>query len=359
MEERYTPQPKLGKEVVLAEYAKTGLNMQYAEFFWQQYSATYDRVSEEMPEDEDNSDYALDTTKRGIPWYILYKNIGHPEKWCQMAWDFGAYEDGKTDSLKDMADCLWMIIRDRFIEHDTDFEQELRRHCDFIGERFGKSRIYMRFFYEWYEDLSGGSEMLDHFRDMEFRYNDAISKGKSEDFAYFYATWGRSEAWRIAELRERLKEEGRDEDYIRTYLYHYADALEEDGEERKHPDIPAYWEEKVNAYMKGWEYTQGSGKSFSPKEMEKFISIYVDVYLQASHPNNPNAIPWDRFDEFVLDISERRFRGDNVEIEPWDPELIQELMRMNQKHAERKSRSQQIIEDTLDMMFPNGSDDDD
>lgn len=227
-----------------------------------------------------------------------------------MARDFGAYEDGKTDCLKDIADCLWMIIRDRFIDHDPDFEQELRRHCEFIGKQFGKSDIYMRFFYEWYEDINGGSEMLDYFSDMEFYYNDAISKGKSEDFAYFYATWGRYGAWQTAELREKLQEEGRDEDYIRTYLYHYADALEEDGEERKHPDIPAYWEEKVIAYMKGWEYTQGSGKSFSPKEQEKFISIYVDVYLQASHPNNPNAIPWDRFDEFVLDISERRYRGE-------------------------------------------------
>lgn len=48
-----------------------------------------------------------------------------------------------------------------------------------------------------------------------------------------------------------------------------------------------------------------------------------------------------------------------MEIEPWDPELFQELMRMNQKPAERKSHNQQIIEDTLDMMFPKGSDDDD
>ena len=236
MEETFTPQPKLSKEEVLAEYANTGLDMQYADAFWQQYSSTFDRVSEEMPEDEDNSDYALDTTKRGIPWYILYKNIGHPEKWCQMAWNFGAYEDGKTNALKDIADCLWEIIRDRFIDKDPDFEQELRRHCNFIGKQFGKSDIYMRFFYEWYKDMSGGSEMLVHFDQMENAYNDAISKGKSEDFAYFYATWGRSGAWRIAELREKLQKEGWDKDYIQTYLYQYADGLEEDGEEREHPD---------------------------------------------------------------------------------------------------------------------------
>jgi len=279
MKEKITPQPKLSKEEVLAEYAKTGLDMQYADAFWQQYSSTYDRVSEEMPEDEDNSDYALDTTKRGIPWYILYKNIGHPEKWCQMAWNFGAYEDGKTNALKDIADCLWEIIRDRFIDKDPDFEQELRRHCNFIGKQFGKSDIYMRFFYEWYKNMSGGSEMLDHFDQMENAYNDAISKGKSEDFAYFYATWGWSGAWRIAELREKLQKEGWNKDYIQTYLYQYADGLEEDGEEREHPDIPAYWEEKVDALMMGWDYARKHGLD------NKFAERFRDIYLNLSHPD--------------------------------------------------------------------------
>lgn len=291
MEETFTPQPKLSKEEVLAEYAKTGLDMQYADAFWQQYSTTYDRGAEE---EEDNSDYALDTTKQGFPWYILYKNIGHPEKWCQMAWNFGAYENGKTDSLKDIADCLWEIIRDRFIERDPDFEQELRRHCDFIGRQFGKSDIYMRFFYEWYKDMSGGSEMLDHFDQMEHIYNDAISKGKSEDFAYFYATWGRSGAWRIAKLREKLHDEGWDEDYIRTYLYQYADGLEADGEEREHPDIPAYWEEKVDALMKGWDYARKHGLDHD------FAEKFRDIYLNLSHPDEMPDYPFSEVEDRAI-----------------------------------------------------------
>lgn len=294
MKEKFTPQPKLSKEEVLAEYAKTGLDMQHADAFWQQYSSTYDRVSEEMPEDEDNSVYALDTTKRGIPWYILYKNIGHPEKWCQMAWNFGAYEDGKTNALKDIADCLWEIIRDRFIDKDPDFEQELRRHCNFIGKQFGKSDIYMRFFYEWYKDMSGGSEMLDHFDQMENAYNDAISKGKSEDFAYFYATWGRSGAWRIAELREKLQKEGWDKDYIQTYLYQYADGLEEDGEEREHPDIPAYWEEKVDAIMMGWDYARKHGLD------NKFAERFRDIYLNLSHPDEMPDYPFSEVEDRAI-----------------------------------------------------------
>lgn len=301
MKEKITPQPKLSKEEVLAEYANTGLDMQYADAFWQQYSSTYDRASEEMPEEEDNSDYAMDTTKQGFPWYILYKNIGHPEKWCQMAWNFGAYENGKTESLKDIADCLSEITRDQFIEHDPDFEQELRRHCDFIGKQFGKSDIYMRFFYEGYKYLdegykylSGGSEMLDHFDQMENAYNDAISKEKSEDFAYFYATWGRPGAWRIAELREKLQKEGWDEGYIRTYLYQYAEGLEADGEEREHPDIPAYWEEKVDALMKGWDYARKHGLD------HKFAERFRDIYLNLSHPDEMPDYPFSEVEDRAI-----------------------------------------------------------
>ena len=288
MKEVFTPQPKLSKEAVLAEYSKTGFGPEYAEAFWQQYSDTSDRASEGMPEDEDNSDYALNTTKQGIPWYILYKNIGHPEIWCQMAWNFGAFEDANTDSLKDIADCLWEIARVRFIEHDPDFEQELKRHCDYIGKQFGKSDLYMRFFYEGYENMDGGSEMLDHFRDMENAYNDAISQGKSEDFAYFYARWGRYGAWRIAELREKLHKEGWDEDYIRVYLNEYANGLENNGEEREHPDIPAWWEEKVDALMMGWDYARKNG-------LDKTFAIrFRDVYLNLAHPDE---IPDDPFSE--------------------------------------------------------------
>jgi hypothetical protein len=38
--------------------------------------------------------------------------------------------------------------------------------------------------------------------------------------------------------------------------------------------------------------------------------------MNASYPENPKAISWDRFDDFVLDIAKRRFKGENVDVEP-------------------------------------------
>ena len=92
--------------------------------------------------------------------------------------------------------------------------------------------------------------------------------------------------------------------------------LEEDGAERKHPDVPALWEEKVDAGMKAWDYARKEDSGVALKDRPLFVKIYIDVYIQASRPENPKAIPWDRFDDFVMDIALRRYKGENAEIEP-------------------------------------------
>jgi len=355
MEKELIPQPKLSKEEVIAEYVKTGLAPKYADVFWHLYSDEYDGLEGEP----DDSAWALETAKYGIVWYILYKEIGHPEDWCQAAAGFGKENQYEELSLENIADCLSEVYRKFWQQDEASAVIELRRQCDHIGERFGKSPLYMRLFYEWYEDMSGGSDLLDHFSEMEFAYNDAISKGKSDDFAYFYATYPWSEPWRIAELRESLQKEGKDEDYIQLYLIKYADGLEDNGEEREHPDMPASWEEEVTAYMQGWDYARKEESGIGAKDQQRFIDVYVRTYMSARHPLNPSVIPWDRFDDFVLDIAVREFHGEHVEIEPWDPEAFNECMKTGRDPVEHKSREQLLREDILDMMYPNGQDDDD
>ena len=82
------------------------------------------------------------------------------------------------------------------------------------------------------------------------------------------------------------RKEGWDEDYIRTYLHRYADGLEEDGEEREHPDIPAYWEEKVDAFMKGWDYARKHNLDI------KFAERFRDIYLNLAHPDEIPDYPF-------------------------------------------------------------------
>jgi hypothetical protein len=69
--------------------------------------------------------------------------------------------------------------------------------------------------------------------------------------------------------------------------------------------------------MNAWDLTRGSDfQKSSLEEKKRFIDIYVNVFMNASYPENPKAIPWDRFDDFVLDIAKRRFKGENVDVEP-------------------------------------------
>ena len=145
-EEEYIPQPKLTKAEVLDKYSQMGFDPQYGEFYWKMYSSLYDTNIEEALAENCESDDALSADNTGMPWYIMYKEIGHPEWWCEKAWDFGVYESGKVDSLEDVAN----LLKDVYYEHmSKDWDQakeELKRQCDFIGQKFGKSELSMRFF---------------------------------------------------------------------------------------------------------------------------------------------------------------------------------------------------------------------
>ena len=240
-------QSKLTEKEAHAEYAKTGLNPSCAVVFWQKYSMIYD----ELDGSEDDSDWALESAQCGIEWFILYKAIGHPDDWCEAAFEFGRDTFHQEFTLENMADCLYEVYQKFWPLNKALAVKELHRHCNYIAQRFKKSPIYMRFFYDWYEDTSGGSELLEHFEQMEHAYNYAISLDKDDDFAYFYATWPWLEPWRMAELRESLKKEGWDKDYIKAYLYTYKEGLESDESKRGRPSIPAFWEEEVTAYMRG------------------------------------------------------------------------------------------------------------
>ena len=130
---------------------------------------------------------------------------------------------------------------------------------------------------------------------------------------------------RIKRQRALLKKEGWDKLYIDVYMDKYEEGLLEDGEEREHPDIPTYWETKVIAYMKAWDYVRNSEIKGDYKEKTRFIDIYMNEYLNASFPDHPEKIPWDRFEEYVMDRALKRFRGESVEMEPLDLDELREM----------------------------------
>ena len=246
----------LSKKEILAEFANTAFDAHFADFF-------YDRFFDEFEvwADYDNpNEMALKCVRHGLTWYALYHQMGHHEQWCKAAYEFGCEGVQSDHSLENEVICMSAIADDLSYNSPEIYEAtrgtEYAKHFSHVKESYNKDDVFMRFYSEYVWEFGFDHDILDTVSQQAYSYKYALSEGKTSDFAYFYATWGRYGAWQTAELRERLQEEGWDEDYIRTYLYQYADALEEDGEEREHPDIPAYWEEKVEAFMKGWDYAR-------------------------------------------------------------------------------------------------------
>ena len=286
MEENYTQKP-LSKEEILAEFANTTFDARLADFFYDRYLDEF-----EVWEDYDNpNEMALKCVRHGLMWYALYKQIGHHKLWCEEAYSFGCEWVEIEISLENEVICMF-TIEDNLSCYSPDIyrvtkKAEYVKHLSHIKEAYNKDDVFMRFYSEFvFGEFGFDHDILDFVSQRAYRYNYAITEGKTSDFAYFYATWGRCGAWQTAELRERLQKEGWDEDYIRTYLYCYADGLEEGGEEREHPDIPAYWEEKVDAFMKGWDYARKHNLDI------KFAERFRDIYLNLAHPDEIPDYPF-------------------------------------------------------------------
>lgn len=327
MEENLTQKP-LSKEEILAGFANTTFDPHFVDFFYDRYLDEF-----EVWEDYDNPDeMALKCVKHGLQWYSLYHQIGHHEQWCKAAYGFGCAGVPIDVSLENEIECM-AEVTERVEAHSKDLfiatkDSEFTKHFEHIKKQYKQDGIFMLFYSEYAKEFGFDSDMLETVSREAYSYNYAIERMKSTDFAYFYATWGREGAWRIAELRERLQTEGWDEDYVRTYLNQYANGLEEDGEEREHPDVPAFWEEKVIAYMKAWDYSRTENSGIDPEEQRRFINTYIEVYLHASHPENPNAVPWNRFDDFVMDVAKRRFQGEHVDVEPLNAETLKNAIKL-------------------------------
>ena len=294
MEKNSTQKP-LSKEEILAKFANTGFDARFADFFYERYLDEF-----EVWEDYDNpNEWALKCVEHGLTWYSLYHQIGHHEQWCKAAYGFGCEGVQIDVSLESEIECMAEVTA-RVKSHSKELfistkDSEFAKHFDHIKKQYKMDGIFILFYSEYAKEFGLDRDICDivYMLDIVSRktraYTDAIERMKSEDFASYYATLidiNSEQAWKVAELRESLQKEGWDEDYIQTYLYQYTNALEEDGEEREHPDIPAYWEDKVYAFMKGWDYARKHNLDI------RFAESFRDIYLNLAHPDDIPDYPF-------------------------------------------------------------------
>lgn len=182
------PQTKLSMDEVLKAYAETGIDpsSEYGYVFWERYNLVYFTPWGASIPTKDKSDYALVVAIRGMPWFILYARAGHPEQWCFLAWRYGAYRQRSGFGFEDFSECLWEVYREcheKALKSETrnavkKVNIELRRHCDYLKQRFGKSDVYMRLFFNCYKKMQGGADNIPFIEQKEREYNDTINKEK-------------------------------------------------------------------------------------------------------------------------------------------------------------------------------------
>ena len=331
------PQSKLPESEVIAKYNDLGLPKEYVSFFVDEYNRCYDSV----PDEENSSDLALESATGALKWYILYKRLGNSEKWCKAAAEFGLSSFRDTDDIEDIVDCLQEVYHDCY---DLSNNSDLEIQCSFITDFLGKSQVFKRFFMDNFTEMVLARNPIKLADEKESIYKAAIDKGKSEEFAYNYA-WSPNPClyWEKEEIREKLVQEGRNQDYIEEYLMVYESEISYQEE--------SYFTELIDGHMKGWEYCKEQGLD------SRFVEIYKQVYLEAKHPVIPARIPKTGFDDFVLDIALRRYNGEQVDVEPQDEVYMKQIQLLMRHEKERTSKNQQIIDETMEMMFPDGIDD--
>ena len=186
MEENPTQKP-LSKEEILAEFANTGVDARFADFFYDRYLDEF-----EVWEDYDNpNEMALKCVKHGLTWYALYKQIGHDEQWCKAAYEFGCEAIEIDASLENVIECM-AEVTERVESHSKDLfistkDSEYAKHFEHIKKHYQKDGIFMFFYSEYAKEFGFDRDMLDIVSRKTRAYTDAIERLKSEDFASYYA----------------------------------------------------------------------------------------------------------------------------------------------------------------------------
>ena len=175
MEENYTQKP-LSKEEILAEFANTGVDARFADFFYDRYLDEF-----EVWEDYDNpNEMALKCVKHGLTWYALYKQIGHDGQWCKAAYGFGCEGVQIDVSLENEIECM-AEVTERVEYHSKDLfistkDSEYAKHFEHIKKHYQKDGIFMFFYSEYAKEFGFDRDMLDIGSRKTRAYTDAIER---------------------------------------------------------------------------------------------------------------------------------------------------------------------------------------
>ena len=277
---------------------------QFESHYWKTYNELYDDMKkfaaetadeaaagtvpeEEEEEKESIRDDALFFALKYMDQFMEQIRLGHGKEWAHAF--AGCMERDEEQIINTAYEALEY-------EDEELAKKGLLHHCRLWGEDEWFEKHYLFLF----EAGEGGNNPRETAKEYSELYKRQIAAGKSKVYAHQYADF-MSEGMYVQEYCEKYAyaydkalSEGKDETYANLFADKYGSGFVDYGK-RKKKGIPEFWEEEIFAYMNGWEYARQN------KLPDEFIGIYVREYLGAVYPDEPNRIPKDRLEAYILE----------------------------------------------------------
>lgn len=269
--------PHTENELIII-FKQDNIDEKYFSKFSDYYKVCFEELYEDY-KDWDDTDFdegdsvqasALRCTKRYIKPYLELIAKGHGEKWAHTL----------AHSAEEGERAVYFVHSD-LSEIDPELaEKELLIHAKSFGndKYFVKHYLYL---FEVADDIKGRIEKAKKYSEI---CKEQLTKGKSEVFAHQYADliadgrYNEIYCEEYAFAYDKAVNENKNDEYARVYAYKYASALVDikgrygisDDEEMIDFAI-----EKVNAYMKAWEFANENQLN----DFKRFAEIYENIHL--------------------------------------------------------------------------------
>jgi hypothetical protein len=292
---------------LLAIFKQDGNDEKYFSKFLEYYKVSFNELFEDYKnwtdDDFDEGDSvqasALWCTNDYIQKYIKLIEKGHGEEWAHQL----------ANSLEDGERAVYFVHSNLKTINPELAKKELLIHTKALGgdEYFEKHYLLL---FEVQADPKGRIETAQNYSRI---YKEKIANGKSEIYAHHYADliadgdYHEIYCEEYAFAFDKTISANKSEEYAREFADKYASALVDikrrfgisDDEEMIDFAI-----EKVNAYMKAWEYNN----EHPLKDFKRFAEIYENEHLNAYFPDEIiKNKSLEEIDSLVLEKTLERF----------------------------------------------------
>ncbi len=233
---------------------------------------------------EELLDYPIKYTN----YFAEKRNEGFSKAWSR------CYAEYKTiDDTKNLLMDCYMASAEKDKEQG---HKDLMNYCKITN----RSQFFIDYLLKRINDGDGYGEQSIEKTVEEFveEYENQITKGKSELFAYQYADYFIDDYQPMfcedfAFIYDESIKKGKSKSYAQNYAYKYASELIDlkARYEEVYEDALEFAKQKARAYINGWEYATEN----KLENKIEFIKCYEHAYLNTYYADNPNE--WSSIEE--------------------------------------------------------------